>query len=196
MSAVMSDRSSLPAQLHFAGLYSPLFSVWGVVLPQRLNANCGIGLPDLNQHVALRASIFIQYPTAHNDAFSHWFPMVLPGQVERLWIACLEPKSRPCNFAERLRNADQTLSWRPRLRRYIWRVEVLWMGAICGITIAADGASLPADGFFHIGSYEAFVACARAVLCFKSRSVFNSSSDGSGFVVRLPETCTSQSVAA
>src|ERR1700733_4915233 len=78
-----------------------------------------IALPDFDERMAHRLSIFIDDSAAYDDALSQWLPGVLLRQIERFHIDALASEHRPGDFRKRLRDCDQRFRGRPLDRRNI-----------------------------------------------------------------------------
>src|ERR1700730_11797691 len=68
----------------------------------------GISLPDFDQRVRSRSSVFIQHATANDDALAKWFAMVLSSEVTGHHIDCGRIETRPRHFRKSVR---QVYKW-------------------------------------------------------------------------------------
>src|ERR1700682_1296145 len=67
----------------------------------------GISLPDFDQRVRSRSSVFIQHPPADDDALAKWFAMVLSSEGTGLHVDWGRIETRPRHFRKSGREIHQ-----------------------------------------------------------------------------------------
>ena len=81
----------------------------------------GIRLPDLDQRVANRSSIFIEHTTRHHHPLAHWRRPVLRGQIMIEWTDAVVTIHRTTELGQRLRNDNERLLRVPQFGGFVGR---------------------------------------------------------------------------
>lgn len=89
----------------------------------------GVGLPDFDESVRDRASVFVKDATADDNAFTERFGVMLAGKVERFGIHSGSRDGWACDFGKRMREVDERLGRSTFNGRNVRRVEVIGLGA-------------------------------------------------------------------
>src|SRR5438045_3715741 len=106
------------------------------MLIARMNiAASGVGLPEFDQGVWDRPTVFIEYAARHDDPFAHGLALVLAGEVGISGQDLLVSVHRTRHFRQRVRHENERLPWRAFQRRYIRRIEARRLGALFLATV-------------------------------------------------------------
>src|SRR5579859_1950731 len=94
---------------------------WVVVFDVQV-APGGIGLPDFNQSVRQRVTIIIEHAPADDDALAQRFSRMLAGQIAVAFAEIGMSINRAGHLADRVRQENQWLRWRPAHSGAIWLI--------------------------------------------------------------------------
>jgi hypothetical protein len=97
----------------------------------------GVRLPDLDQRVAHRPAVAVEYAAVEDDPLAERLALVLAGQVVVVLADALVAVDGPGDLAERVRQQQQRALGRTRARGYVvgmqvGRVDVLVVAPIAG----------------------------------------------------------------
>jgi hypothetical protein len=100
-------------------------------------ASGGVGLPDLDQAVADRAAVAVEYATRDDDPLPQRLARVLAGQVVVQLPYQATPVGGASGIREGPREDDERLLRRPETRRHVVRVQVgrlpaILLAQVCG----------------------------------------------------------------
>ena len=89
-----------------------------VVLIDRVGvAAGGVGLPDFDERVGKRLSVFIDDAAGNDDAFAEGLGGVLLGEIEGFSVDEVVAEDRAGDFGDRVGEVDERLGWGAFLRR-------------------------------------------------------------------------------
>src|SRR5882757_8433550 len=74
-------------------------------------------------------AVFIDNAARNDDALAERFARMLPREIECLYVDEFLTKNRPRNFRNRMRQMHKRLRRRTLLRRNIWWMQILRLGA-------------------------------------------------------------------